>query len=111
MDVPSSTSGSDWLQQGDFSVRRGDNQPGSQRQQAEPSVKWVDFNYPKDVGILADLEGQGYRVGWCSEEALARRLDIEGWSLVTQTAESGQNIVLKMKDNPHNQVLIMKWQG
>ncbi|MGO8945166.1 MAG: TIR domain-containing protein [Syntrophobacteraceae bacterium] len=106
-----STSGSDWLRQGDFSAHRGDNQPASQRQHVEPTVKWVDFNYPKDVGILAGLQGQGYRIGWCSEDALARRLDIEGWSLVTRTTESGQNIVLKMKDKPHNQVLIMKWQG
>ena len=103
-----STSGRDWLRQGDFAVGRGENQSGSEHRQEEPTVKWVDSKYPHDVGLQAELESQGYRVRWCSEDALARRLDIEGWSLVTQTTESGQNVVLKVKDSPHNQTLIMR---
>jgi hypothetical protein len=103
-----STSGRDWLQQGNFSVGRGENQAGQERQQEVSTVKWVDSKYPNDVGLQAELESQGYRVRWCSEDALARRLDIEDWFLVTQTTESGQDVVLKVKDRPHNQTLIMK---
>ncbi len=106
-----STSGRDWLRQGDFSVGKRGNQSDSQRQQEEATVKWVDPNYPQDAGLQAELESQGYRIRWCSENSLARRLDIEGWSLVTQTTESGKNVVLKIKDRPHNQTLIMKREG
>lgn len=103
-----STSGRDWLQQGDFSVGRTEKQSGSESHQEELTVKWVDLKYPYDVGLQAELESQGYQVRWCSEDMIARRLDIEGWSLVTHTTESGQNVVLKVKDRPHNQTLIMK---
>jgi predicted nucleotide-binding protein len=103
-----STSGRDWLQQGDFSVSRGENRTGSEHGEEEPTVKWVDLSYPRDVGLQAELETKGYQVRWCQEDKLARRLDLEGWSLVTQTTKSGQNVVLKVKDRPHNQTLIMR---
>lgn len=80
----------------------------SELYQQELSVKWVDLQYPNDVGLLSELENQGYRARWCREDKLARRLDIEGWLLVTHTAESGKKVVLKVKDRPQNQTLIMK---
>lgn len=103
-----STSGRDWMKQGKFSISRGKMPSVSELYQQELSVKWVDLQYPNDVGLLSELENQGYRARWCREDKLARRLDIEGWLLVTHTAESGKKVVLKVKDRPQNQTLIMK---
>ena len=103
-----STSGRDWMKQGKFSINRDKVPPVSEIDQQELSVKWVDLQYPDDVGLLSELESQGYRARWCQEDKLARRLDIEGWLLVTHTTESGKKVVLKVKDRPQNQTLIMK---
>jgi len=103
-----STSGRDWMKQGKFSISRGKVPPVSESYQHELSVKWVDLQYPNDVGLISELENQGYRARWCQEDKLARRLDIEGWLLVTHTADSGKKVVLKVKDRPQNQTLIMK---
>jgi hypothetical protein len=103
-----STSGRDWMKQGKFSINRDKVPPVSEIDQQELSVKWVDLQYPDDVGLLSELESQGYRARWCQEDKLARCLDIEGWLLVTHTTESGKKVVLKVKDRPQNQTLIMK---
>jgi len=71
------------------------------------SVKWVDLNYPHDSGFQAALEGEGFRVRWSLDSKLARRLDIEGWSLATQD-EGGNSVVLKVKDYPEDQTLLKK---
>ena len=76
-------------------------------QLAAEAVKWVDLNYPHDSGLQASLEAEGYVVRWSSDSRLARRLDIEGWSLATQEAD-GQRVVLKLRDHPENQTLIKK---
>lgn len=102
-----SKGGNDWLTIGDFEVQRG-NAEFIEESQEESSVKWVDLQYPKDSGLISDLARQGYRVKWCSEKQLARCLDIEGWVLATQTSQSGRKEVLKVKDRPYNQTLIMK---
>jgi hypothetical protein len=93
------------LRTGDFSVTRGKTATASE---LGPSVKWVDREYPNDIGLIAKLENQGHQVGWCSDDQLARRLDIEGWLLVYHETESGQRVVLKAKDPPYNLNLIMK---
>lgn len=103
-----STVGDDWLNQGDFKVNRGNSNFIPDKSLEEPSVKWVDLQYPNDSGLKSELESQGYKIRWCSEKRLARCLDIEGWVLVTQTAQSGEKEVLKVKDKPYNQTLIMK---
>ena len=103
-----STEGKDWLTVGDFSVKRVKYVSLSEEIIEEPSVKWVDINYPRDSGLQAELESQGYKIVWCGDDTLARYLDIDGWSLVNQSTQSGQNTVLKVKDRPHDLTLIMK---
>ena len=103
-----STSGKDWLKQGDFSILRGENPSESETYQQEFSIKWVDLQYPSDSGLQEELERQGYQIRWCTENHLARRLDIEGWFLVNQTTESGKRVILKVKDHPYDQTLVMK---
>jgi len=51
---------------------------------------------------------EGYEVRWSLDTELARRLDIDGWTLVTQRSDSGREIILKMKDRPVDQTLIKK---
>ena len=85
-----STSGRDWMKQGKFSINRGKVSPVSEIDQQELSVKWVDLQYPDDVALLSELENQGYRARWCQEDKLARRLDIEGWLLVTTPLNQGE---------------------
>lgn len=103
-----STDGTDWLHVGDFSVSRDKSAAVSEKNSEEPSVKWVDLEYPRDSGLQAELENQGYKIRWCMDDKLARRLDIDGWSLVTQSTQSGHKTVLKLKDRPYDQTLIMK---
>ncbi|OGP82476.1 MAG: hypothetical protein A2Z08_03515 [Deltaproteobacteria bacterium RBG_16_54_11] len=103
-----STEGEKWQQVGDFSVSRGKLTLVSKENSEEWSVKRVDLNYPRDSGLQAELESKGYKVRWCSDDKLARRLDINGWSLVTQSTQSGRKTVLKLKDGPYDQTLIMK---
>lgn len=106
-----------WLRAGDFQMSRtlqtalgarvGVIPPGT----VESAVKWVDIKYPHDSGIQAALEAEGFAVRWSWDSALARRLDIEGWSLVTQRSESGRDVVLKIKDQPEDQTLVKKKIG
>lgn len=103
--------GEDWKRVGDFAVTRV-----AQGQSATPhtaptsgavAVKWVDLNYPRDSGLQASLETEGYIIRWSTDNRLARRLDIEGWSLVTQEVDS-QSVVLKVRDRPEDQTLLKK---
>lgn len=106
--------GDAWRRAGNFAVARaarvepavpyisGTSRPGPL------SVKWVDLNYPHDSGLQAILETDGYVVRWSSDSRLARRLDIEGWSLVTQEVEEGRSVVFKVRDRPEDQTLIKK---
>lgn len=103
-----STDGTDWLRVGDFSVTRKKFAVVPEKNLGEPSVKWVDIKYPHDSGLQAELENQGYKVRWCMDDKLARHLDIDGWSLAMQNTQSGHKTVLKLKDRPFNQTLIMK---
>lgn len=103
-----STEGKDWLKVGDFSISRETNISASEEIFDEPSVKWVDFEYPRNSGLIAELEEQGYKIRWCSDDKLARRIDIEGWSVVKQGSQSEKKSVFKLRDRPHDQTLIMK---
>ncbi len=103
-----STGGKDWLHVGDFSLSRSKSTSVPEERFEEPSVKWVDLKSPHDSGLQAEIESKGYIVRWCMDDKLARRLDIEGWSLATQSTQSGHKTVLKLKDKPYDQTLIMK---
>lgn len=104
--------GETWLRAGDFELAR---QPAAAAPAApapaaaaEPAVRWVDIKYPHDSGLQAALEAEGFAVRWSRDSALARRLDLQGWSLVTQRGDSGRDIVLKMRDRPEDQTLVKK---
>jgi predicted nucleotide-binding protein len=105
-----STEGADWLEVGNFDVE-ADNGIGGQiglLEIQEDSIKFVDINYPEDSGIAKELNKQGFDTAWCMENNLARRLDIDGWSLVTQPTASGKQVILRMKDRPQDQTLIKR---
>jgi len=100
----------DWLKTGDFSVGRAPALPALDppASQEEPLIKWVDLNYPADSGLQGTLEAEGYRVKWCMDDNLARSLDIDGWTLVTQQQGNGRATILKIKDYPDNHTLVKK---
>jgi hypothetical protein len=68
--------------------------------------KWVDFRYPTDSGIQAHLESLGYRVAWCFESRLARKVELESWEVVVEKDRHGMPTSFHLKDNPDNQILI-----
>lgn len=70
--------------------------------------KWVDLSYPRNSGLQARLESEGFRVRWCREDKLARRLDADGWELVVDEADGAGGAVLKVADRPCNQVLVKR---
>lgn len=106
-----SLEGEGWKRIGDFAVTRvAQGRPAAPHAALAPAavaVKWVDLNYPHDSGLQALLEAEGYIIRWSTDGRLARRLDIEGWSLVTEEV-GGQSVVLKVRDRPEDQTLIKK---
>jgi hypothetical protein len=70
--------------------------------------KWVDIAYPAAKGIQRSLEGQGYRVGWCRDMDLPRKLDLEGWEIVVEEDANGIRSTFHMQDLPCNQTLVKK---
>lgn len=71
--------------------------------------KWVDLNYPRDSGLQRKLEVVGYRVAWCLDTNLARKIDLEGWEIVVEPDAQGVLTKFRLKDFPANQTLIKKW--
>lgn len=59
------------------------------RTPATPAEKWVDLNYPLDSGLQVRLESQGYKVGWCQDTKLSRKLDLEEWEVVIEPDGNG----------------------
>jgi hypothetical protein len=70
--------------------------------------KWVDFRYPFDSGLLPRLELAGYRVTWCLDTNLARKVDLEGWEIVMEPDAHGVPTKFRLKDRPSDQTLIKK---
>ncbi|MDA2932543.1 hypothetical protein MYX19_05255 [Nitrospinae bacterium AH-259-F20] len=73
-----------------------------------PETKWVDLKYPSDSDLQQQLEAEGYMVRWCTDDNLARKLDLEGWELAIQELEDGRKAILKVKDRVRDQTLIKK---
>src|SRR5262249_35139712 len=93
------TSGDGWRPIGTFEIES--QTPERVAKPAAPvsrSVKFVDINYPADSGLVENLKLDGFRTAWCSDSKLARKLDIDGWSLATVSGDDGNEVVLKMKD-------------
>lgn len=72
----------------------------------EAVEKWVDFGYPSDSGLQAQLEAAGYSVRWCSDKQLARKLDLEGWEIVVESSDNGVLSKFRLKTRPDDQTLI-----
>ena len=70
--------------------------------------KWVDFRYPSDSGLQTRLEAAGYRVAWCLDSKLARKLDLEGWEIVVEPGDNSILSKFRLKDRPADQTLIKK---
>jgi predicted nucleotide-binding protein len=104
--------GTDWLTTGNFEVTRaGAHQIDKESRSAaggEPSIRYVDINYPADIGLVGSFAKDGKTIRWCSDDRLARALDIEGWQLVHQRDKAGKSFVLKLRDQPHDQTLIWR---
>lgn len=77
----------------------------------QPAEKWVDLKYPNDSGLQANLEAAGYRVAWCLDTNLARKLDLEGWEVVVESSDQGTPTKFRLRDRPADQTLIKKRSG
>lgn len=77
---------------------------------AAPSYedKWVDFHYPNDSGLQERLTNAGYQVAWCLDTKLSRKIDLEGWEIVTELNGRGVPTRFRLKDKPADQTLIKK---
>lgn len=74
----------------------------------EIGEKWVDSRYPFDSGIQQKNEAAGYRVAWCLDTKLARKIELEGWEVVIESDARGVPSKFRMKDRPADQTLIKK---
>lgn len=74
----------------------------------DPVEKWVDFDYPRASGLQAKLSEDGYKVAWCLDTKLARRVDLEGWQVVVEPDVNGVLSKFRLKDRPADQTLIKK---
>lgn len=66
---------------------------------AEVRDKWVDSTYPGTMGIIRQLEAEGYIVNWRSANEEAQLLDIAGWEYVI-VERDGVRFRLKVRDHP-----------
>jgi predicted nucleotide-binding protein len=102
-------SGGAWRAVGNFEVTRR-SAIGEKGSEAKPTqtMKYVDLNYPADSGFQNRLAADGFSVQWCLDRDLARKLDIEGWSLATMTDANGNEVVFKVRDHPSDHTLVKK---
>jgi hypothetical protein len=61
--------------------------------------KWVDSDYPTQLGITKQLETEGFRVNWRSANEEAKLIDIDGWEYVIMERD-GVRYRLKVHDHP-----------
>jgi predicted HTH transcriptional regulator len=87
---------------GELAAANRDGQPAS------PLEKWVDVSYPADAEIIREEEARGYRVSWCRDDHLARKLDLEGCELVKRLDPDDREVIFRLQDRPSNQTLIRK---
>ncbi len=101
--------GDDWLTTGDFELP--DSGPiQSEKEVYHPvqSEMIVDLDFPADSGFAANMDKLGYNIAWCAEPKLARKLEIEGWSIAKYKKSDGIEVTLRIKDRPNDQILIAK---
>jgi hypothetical protein len=66
---------------------------------AEVQDKWVDLDYPTQLGITKQLEAENYTVNWRSANEEAKLIDIGGWEYVI-VERDGVRFRLKIHDHP-----------
>jgi len=96
--------------QGDVLYVRPTLRPGERLPPPAVSTteKIVDLRFPADTGLSDALASNGYKVAWCSEAKLARRLELEGWERVIVRDTNGHRTSFRLKDSPHDQILLKK---
>ena len=70
--------------------------------------KWVDIAYPENAGISQRLRSQGYKLYWSRADEEARRIDLEGWSIVEEKGNGGQLVRFKIRDPQCGYVILLK---
>jgi hypothetical protein len=65
----------------------------------EVQDKWVDSDYPTQLGITKQLEAEGYTLNWRSANEEATLIDIGGWEYVI-VERDGVRFRLKVHDHP-----------
>ncbi len=78
------------------------------QQTSQIGKKLVDIKYPHDSGLQAKLELDGYDIGWCAIENVARSIDIEGYGYVIEVDRDGKtnrlttgDLILLKKEKLH----------
>jgi hypothetical protein len=69
---------------------------------------WVDVAYPFKSGLQTKLEIGGYRVAWCSDANLPRKVGLEGWEVITEPDVNGRPTTFHLRDLPTDQTLAKK---
>ena len=72
----------------------------------EIGEKYVDSKNPVDSGLAAKLESSGYRIYWCAQSRVARKIDLEGWEVVVERDSRGTFVSYHVRTAPENMVLI-----
>jgi hypothetical protein len=67
--------------------------------------------YPSDSGLQQKLEAAGYRVAWCSNTKLSRKIDLEDWEIVVEPDAHGVLTKFRIKDRTVDQTLVKKRNG
>lgn len=78
---------------------------------AEPQDKWVDIGYPASSGLQARLEACGYRLHWCSDRNISRKIDLEGWEPVLEPIPDHGVVRFRVRTRPDCLTLLQKKAG
>jgi len=70
--------------------------------------KCVDFRYPFESGIQQRIETAGYRLAWCLDTNLTRKIELEGWEIVVEPDARGVPTKFRVKDRPADQILVRR---
>ena len=75
-----------------------------------PSVnltdKFVDIENPANCGLKQKLDTEDYKLYWCAEANLSRRIDLEEWEIVIEPDRRGALFSFRVKDRIDDLILI-----
>lgn len=98
-----------YLQSNGISMRPN-SRPGEPVKPRDREIieKWVDISYPSDIGLQQRLQAAGFRIAWCFDSRIPRKIDLEGWGVVIEPDPQGVLTKFRLRDRPENQTLIKK---